>query len=127
MNINLINKTIVLSKSEAKKAGNPNSELYAQLTKLRADFPNFTITIKSAPKRKDTFKGLTYEYMEQYIKSHDNAEENMKDYEFLRGANSDDELQLSARYGEIKKWFFNTYPEVKEYQARIDKIVNKVS
>ena len=127
MNINLINKTIVLSNSEAKKAGKPNSELYAQLAKLRADFPNFTIVIKPAPKRKESLKGLTYDYMEKYIESHADAEKNMADFEVLRASNTDDELLSPAHYGKIKKWFLSTYPEVKAYQTKIENIINKVS
>ena len=65
--------------------------------------------------------------MEKYINSHDNADENMANYRTLRGLDNQDGLNVSASYGQVRKWFLKTYPEIEEYQNKIDKLVNKAS
>ena len=127
MNINFIEKTITLTKIEANKAGKPNSDIYNQLVDMKKSFPEYRIIVDNSTKRKDSLKGLNYQYMEKYIKSHDNAEEIMAEYRTLRGLDNQDSLNVSATYGQIKKWFLATYPEIEEYQNTIDKLVNKAS
>ena len=56
---------IEMNTTFAKMMQNPLSDEYALLQKTRMDFPTFAVRtrqIKSNPK-KDTYKGLTYEYM----------------------------------------------------------------
>ena len=60
---------IEMNTTFAKMMQNPLSDEYALLQKTRMDFPTFAVRtrqIKSNPK-KDTYKGLTYEYMKKYI------------------------------------------------------------
>lgn len=127
MNINFIEKTITLTKIEANKAGKPNSDIYNQLVDMKKSFPEYRIIVDNSTKRKDSLKGLNYQYMEKYIKSHDNAEEIMAEYRTLRGLDNQDSLNVSATYGQIKKWFLATYPEIEEYQNKIDTLINKAS
>ena len=52
----------------AKKCYNTASAEYAQLQSVRRDYPTFNVTtrkIKSNP-NKETYAGLTYEYMREY-------------------------------------------------------------
>ena len=35
------------------------------------------------------------------------------------------EFAESASYGEIKKWFLNTYPQIKEYHNKLENILKK--
>lgn len=127
MNINLMTNTITLTKKEFKLSGNPNSELFQKITNLKRDWPNCNIIVENQIKRKDSLKGLNYAYMEKYIKSHDNADENMANYRTLRGLDNQDGLNMSASYGQVRKWFLATYPEIEEYQNKIDAIINKAS
>lgn len=127
MNINFMEKTITLTKKESKLAGNPNSDLYKQIIEIKRDLPDYRIIINNSTKRNDSLKGLNYEYMEKYIKSHDNAEENMKEYRFLRGFEVKDGVQKTATYGQIRKWFLKIYPEIEKYQNKVNEIVNKAS
>ena len=63
---------IEMNTTFAKEMRNPLSEEYALLQRTRQDFPTFAIRrrqIKSNP-QKDTYKGLTYEYMRHYIILH---------------------------------------------------------
>ena len=60
---------IEMNTTFAKEMRNPLSEEYALLQRTRQDFPTFVVRtrkIKSNP-HKDTYKGLTYEYMRDYI------------------------------------------------------------
>ena len=104
----------------AKMMQNPLSDEYALLQKVKAENEGFAVRtrqIKSNPK-KDTYKGLTYEYMRDYIITHTSPEEE------LAAVAEFDEMILvskchgkSLRYPTIKKWFLANYPEVAKFGA----------
>ena len=61
-------KTLEVTKTFAKAASRYGSEAYMKLRSARNDFPDFKVVVRStAAKKKDSFKGLTYAYMEKYI------------------------------------------------------------
>ena len=102
----------------AKMIENPRSDEYELLQKIKMENPGFTVSrrqIKSIPK-KDTYKGLTYEYMKKYIKLHETKEEAEKVIAYL-----EDQILISKchgqrlRYPTIKKWFLAKYPEVAKF------------
>ena len=102
----------------AKMMENPMSDEYALLQKIKMENPGFTVRhrqIKTNPK-KDTYKGLTYEYMKKYIKLHETKEEAEKVIAYL-----EDQILISKchsqrlRYPTIKKWFLAKYPEVAKF------------
>ena len=78
MNINYEKKTIEMTKAESKEAGNPTSAKFEELMKYRSVFPDFTIIIKKTSVKRDTYKGLGYDYMENYIEQLTN--ERMKEF-----------------------------------------------
>lgn len=111
---------IEMNTTFAKMMQNPLSDEYAQLQKVRQDFPTFAVRtrqIKSNP-HKDTYKGLTYEYMREYIILHTTPE---KEAEAV--AEFDEMVLISKchgktlRYPTIKKWFLAKYPEVAKFGA----------
>ena len=70
MYANLMTKKIVMTKTEAKAAGKPDTTEYNTLLDLMKNFPGFQMEIvKSTAKKVDRFKGLNYDYMENYIKT----------------------------------------------------------
>ena len=74
----------------------------------------------------DTYKGLTYEYMENYIKKHDDAQMSiMNEYLTLRGKSDEakEKLLNPHSYNEMKKWFLNKFSEIDEFRAKYDKLV----
>lgn len=91
-----------------KMMQNPMSGEYELLQKTRQDFPTFTVRtrkIKTNPK-KDTYKGLTYEWMRNYIENHEAEKAVEKELAAF------DEMLLvsrchraSLRYPTVKKWF----------------------
>ena len=116
--IEFANEKIVMTTTFAKKCSNTASAEYAQLQSVRRDYPTFNVTtrkIKSNP-NKETYAGLTYEYMREYIITHASAETRAKEVaEF-------DELILiskcqtkAKRYPTIKKWFLAKYPAIAKF------------
>ena len=111
---------IEMNTTFAKEMRNPLSEEYALLQRTRLDFPTFAVRtrqIKSNP-HKDTYKGLTYEWMRNHIATHEPeevVEEKLNNFDEMvyiskchRG---------SLRYPTIKKWFLKKYPEVAKFGA----------
>ena len=109
MNANLSKKVIEMSKSEAKKAGIPNSDEFNNLNMLRAAYPTFRIEIKKS-KSRDTMKGLTINYLKQYINEHDTDGSVKEEFDLL--------CEQMTPYGQMKVWFLATFPEV---TAKADK------
>lgn len=109
---------IEMNTTFAKMMQNPMSDEYAQLQKVRSDFPTFVVRtrkIKSNP-QKDTYKGLTYEWMRNHIATHE-PEEVVEEK-----LNAFDEMVYiskchrgSLRYPTIKKWFLKEYPNVAKF------------
>ena len=112
------NGLIIMDRTFAKLSENTRSEEYTHLQQVRKDYPTFQVvtrTIKKNPK-KETYAGLTYDYMKFYIFNHEPAENR-------RNALAEfDELILiskchakAKRYPTIKKWFLEKYPEIVQF------------
>ena len=105
-------RCIVMDRTFYKNSSNIRFEEYAMLQRARQDYPTYTPVIKHIKRNpdKETYKGLTYAYMERYINSHANADEIMAEYNELRLIS---ECHCKARrYPKIKQWFLKKYPEV---------------
>lgn len=109
---------IEMNTTFAKMMQNPLSDEYALLQKIRMENPTFSVRrrqIKSNPK-KDTYKGLTYPYMEYYISTHepeDKVDAVLAHFEELKLISQCHGKRL--RYPTIKKWFLARYPEVAKF------------
>lgn len=123
--------TIEMSKKFAKAASRFGSEEYRQLQEARRDYPTFRIVTKTTrTKKSDCFKGLTYSYMESYIKTHDDEDGSiMAEFEDLRATSKEaEELNMeSASYQDIKAWFLETYPEIAKFQEKREKIMKRAA
>jgi hypothetical protein len=98
-----------------KNSSNIRFEEYDMLQRARQDYPTYTPVIKRIKRNpdKETYRGLTYAYMERYIEGHANAEAIMAEYKELRLIS---ECHCKARrYPKIKKWFLKKYPEVEKF------------
>ena len=67
--LNHFAKEILISKTFQKAAMNPNSMEYKDLAEVMEKHPDYKITQRGIKEctHKDTYKGLTYEYMRDYI------------------------------------------------------------
>ena len=111
------NQQIVLKREFAKKQEDVSSNEYKSLCAVVQMFPGYAITVKEITKnpQKESYKGLTYGYMERYIA--------------VKGTRADrqeyDDMRLlaechSKRFPVIKQWFLDKYPEVREYGAKAE-------
>lgn len=129
MTLNFEKNTIEMTKAEAKEAGRPNSEKFNELVKLRTLCPNYEIVVKANATKRDTYKGLGYDYMERYIEAHDNKEENLKMFYKLRGLNEKGERDVSIEehgFGKIKMWFLETYPEIEAFNDETNQTLKEI-
>ena len=108
--IDFNNNTIVMTKAFAQKAANPATDEYDELMKIRKDFEGFKLEIRESAKKKNSLKGLDYGFMEQYIARHD-YEENSKMAEFKKLTVKNYDMLTANRYGRVRKWFLEQYPE----------------
>ena len=114
MKINYAHGTIELSKAEAKKAGVPGSDAYTALMAIRAENPTFKVSVlPTATKKIGKKNQIGYADIERYISFHDDENGSiMKEYKARRNPKQNGELYGTANFFEIKKWFFETFPEV---------------
>lgn len=119
--------TIEMTKKFAKAAEKFGSDEYKSLQEAKRDNPSFKVVIisRKTTEKKDTFKGLTYEYMEKYINVHDDAEAKMKEYQNLRGLSDEAKAALAepCSYIEIRAWFLKTYPEIAKFHENRAKLL----
>ena len=122
--VNHEKRTIEMDRTFYNNSLNARSDEYKILQQVRSDYPNYTPvqkTIKKNP-NKNTYSGLNYKYMEDYILTHEPAE--------TRDAVLDEfheKILISKchskafRYPTIKKWFLDKYPQIKEFAATTEK------
>ena len=124
MTIDFVSRTIVLTKKEMTAARRVGSDAYKELQAARRDNPGYelvTVT-RTVKTRRETYKGLTYAYMEKYIKSHDDAEETIwREYMIYRGTpiNPADQLPVAYNYNQMKAWFLGKYEEIAKFYESI--------
>ena len=86
---------------------------YNILQAARKDYPNYHVVRKTIRKnsKKESFNGLTYDYMEKYMDRYNVPAEIRKQYEDLRF----NAKGHSIRYPIIKAWFLKTFPDMKDW------------
>ena len=90
--------SLVLTKSFAAKAAIFGTDEYKMLQEARRDYPGYKVTVgkTKSKEQKNAFAGLDYDYMEKYIKAHDDDKQSIiNEYLMLRGK-SDDALEIQA-------------------------------
>ena len=118
LRINHNNRTIVMDRTFAKNALDTRSEDYAHLQAVRRDYPNYQVVQRHIRKNnsKNTYRGLTYEYMESYIMTHGTEETRLTNFKTLQEMRLISECQGKAfRYPIIKSWFLDHYPEIAHF------------
>ena len=123
-------RTLEITKKFDKASSRYGSDEYNELQNALAQNAGFKVVVKSSTsKKKETYKGLTYEYMEKYIKAHDEDGSIMEEYEMLRGISEEAEEACadSLSYHEMKEWFLNTYPAIAEFHNKRKSIMQKVA
>lgn len=128
--INTKNHTIEMNKTTAKAASIFGSDEYNALQTARRDYPSFRVVSVSKKNAKPAYKGLTCEYIEKYIKAHDDEEQSiMAEYKMLRGKSEagKDAMADDAKYAVIKEWFFMTFPQIEKFHSDREVLLEKVN
>ena len=110
--INHGEQTITITKAFATRAADISTREYRELTKLHRDFPDYTIQHRTAVIRADkaTYKGLTLDEMEKYIKAQDSSGEGVKAFEAIKVYHTPAGKDKPS-YPKVKAWFLKTYPQ----------------
>lgn len=110
-------KKILLCREFDIKAKNTESSEFDKLCEVVQAFPKYKVERRTIKKRanKESYKGLTYGYMEAYIESQGRLDI-MQEYKEMRMLAE----CHSIRYPVIKAWFLEKFPEVKLYGVRMD-------
>ena len=128
MFINERKMVIEVSKKFAAAASKYGTQEDKDLQEVRRDYPNFkvvTITRKVTT-QKDSYKGLTYTYMETYIKAHDDDKNSiMSEYEMLRGISkaAQEALAEPCSYNEMKNWFLKKFTEIADFHKMREELL----
>ena len=96
MKINVVDRKIVISKSELKAASIYGSDMYYKVTLARKDNPDFDVVV-SKYYRANQAQGLTYEAMEAEIRTYDEDGSLLEEFHMLRYS--------SRAYGYVLKWY----------------------
>lgn len=117
------NEQLVMDRAFEKNSNIVGSREYDLLQRAKQDYPSFVVVRKTIKKNsnKKTYSGLTYDYMRDYIASHE-TRENVIDV-----LNELEEMILISkchsrafRYPVIKKWFLSMYPEIVTFGMPVD-------
>lgn len=130
--VNDSKRTIEIPKSFSKLASIYGSDEYNALKEVKADCPGYSVVVKSAHKKKIEDR-ISMSDIVNYIEAKSGKDsEEMNILKDLRGvsvkeAGSILNVEETASFAKIKKWFFATYPEVakktEDRQKRIDAIL----
>ena len=120
-------RSIEVSKKFNTLASRYGTDEYKALQEVRRDYPGFKVVEVSTSKApKTSYKGLTYDYMEKYILSHDDEKNSaMNEYMNLRAMTDEAEEACAeaCSYQEIKTWFLDKYPAIATFHETRAKLV----
>ena len=105
-------RSIIASATTLKKARNPQSADCKMLLRMMSEHPDFEVAEKTIQKKpcKQTYKGLTFGTMEDYIQTQDNSKKQLAVYQAVRRM-----AKIKGKeYALTKHWFLQSYPDYKE-------------
>jgi hypothetical protein len=111
--LNFLSNSIEVTTSFAKKASIYGSTEYLMLTEAQKAHPEYKLTILKP--KKTAIKGIDYEFMRNYIVTHDESTEMLTAFEKL--------VKGNLSYPEVKAWFVEQYPVFKDCKTRADWIL----
>ena len=109
--VNFAENTIIATKTTLKQASVPNSPEYKALMKLMKQNPNFTVEVKEIKKAegKETYEGLTKEFIKAYIAIQQNADVLNKELE---------KVADMGKFPLVRKWFLNKFENFNMAKAK---------
>ena len=124
-------RTITITKTFSKLASIYGSDEYNALKGAKLDNPSYRVVVKSPAKKKIEDR-ITMKDIVAYVEAKSGAEsEQMKTLLDLRGKSVNEtksilDVEETATFAEIKKWFFNTYSEIKNKSENRQNHINAI-
>ena len=113
LKVNFSSKTIEVSPSFVKKAGIYGSTEYLMLIDVKTAYPEYKIEPQKS--KKSAIKGIDYDFMRNYIITHDETAKMLTAFEKL--------VKGNLSYPEVKAWFVEQYPVFKDCKTRAEWIL----
>ena len=115
---------ILMSRDFARRYTNTESEEFKLFQAVKACYSSYAVEVGVIRKKenKESYRGLTYQYMERYISVKGSTEE-MEEYKNMHFLSECHKV----RYPAIKRWFLNKYPDVVRYGAKEELLFNTES
>ena len=120
-------KVIELTKSEMADAMVYDSEMYKKVMAARRDNPGFEIRLAKDKRSKGDFGNLKMKDIRKYVEKH-GTDEQKQNFAFIskRHIDEDGEYCEAQPFFQIKAWFLDEFPEIKqgrkEYREKVQKI-----
>lgn len=105
-------RKILITKKFAKEASVYNSPAYKELRAIRDDNLGYAVAVRETSKTSSAINCISLSAIENYIAKHDETGEIMKQFMKYRNEEKGENLRKTTFF-QIKKWFFKTYPELK--------------
>ena len=121
--LDLATKTLTITKAFEDAVNTGKGPEYRLLKQLQRDFRDLTIIRKTHKRpshyvnkdgeitRRNQFKNLSYEHMEQFISGLPNNEKYFAEYQYLRDCASKPQRN---RYALVRKWFTTQFPRFRD-------------
>ena len=119
--IDHVTRTLSVSKAYNKKASVFGSLEYHELRRAIDENPGYNIVIKTV--KKNSYHGLSFSRMEEYIKTQPDSETRLIEFETVKEIAK----AKGSQYPLTKKWFLLTYSEYKESNVSEDETAAKVA
>lgn len=115
MKINMSKKTIELTKAEMKSASVFGTDEYNNLQIVRRDYPNFKVVEIKTKKNTSDFANLKMDEIKGFVEAH-GTDEQKANFALIskRTVGEDGEYCEPQSFFQIKAWFLNEFPEIKE-------------
>jgi len=111
--VKFADQKIIVTKKFAKAAGVVGSVEYAELAKVRHDFPDFAVELREIKKKegKRTYGKLSYKAMIDFIleKEGEDGLKTIAEFENLRHLAK--VLNIKGQYASMKSWFLDRYKD----------------
>ncbi len=130
MKVNYTNNSIELTESEVDAASAYGSDAYRELLNARTENPGFAIRVIKGKRSKSDFAELNMKTIRSYVEKH-GTDEQKAHFAFItkRTIDDDGEYCEPQSFFQIKSWFLNEFPEIrqsrKDYRAEVQRIYNE--
>ncbi|QWT53151.1 hypothetical protein [Eubacterium sp. MSJ-33] len=121
LRIDMVHGEIVMNASFAKQAEIFGTYEYECLQEARTAYHEYSVVRRQIKKNssQQRYKGLNYDFMRDYIWTHEPVEERLKVLDGFEDLVIRTKCHSAAfRYPYVKRWFLNRYPEVATLEFR---------